>query len=184
MMGCAELHLAEPPAGTADPPDGSPHQLPEGEAATRRALAALMADFFYLVSFAAGTYPRYGQVRALFVPGGLLVRGTEVVPHVQTVEQFAKGRHAEVEAGTLTQFHEWELSEHTQVFGHVAQRFSRYRKSGVYRGRGFVEHGVISTQFVHGPQGWRISAMAWDDERPGGKLSGQPWPPPLRAAAR
>ncbi len=107
MMGCAELHLFEPTDGTADPPQGFSGQAADGDAATRRALAALMADFFYLVSFAAGTYPRYAQVRALFVPGGLLVRGTEAVPHVQTVEQFAQGRHAEVEAGALTQFHEW-----------------------------------------------------------------------------
>ena len=26
---------------------------------------------------------------------------------------------------------------------------------------------MISTQYVRTPVGWRISAMAWDDERPG-----------------
>jgi len=26
---------------------------------------------------------------------------------------------------------------------------------------------VITTQFVRTPAGWRISAMAWDDEREG-----------------
>ena len=35
---------------------------------------------------------------------------------------------------------------------------------------GFAEaesDGIISTQFVKTTAGWRISAMAWDDERPG-----------------
>jgi len=26
---------------------------------------------------------------------------------------------------------------------------------------------VISTQFIKTPEGWKMSAMAWDDERPG-----------------
>ena len=26
---------------------------------------------------------------------------------------------------------------------------------------------MISTQFVYTPAGWKMSAMAWDDERPG-----------------
>ena len=27
--------------------------------------------------------------------------------------------------------------------------------------------GAISTQFIRTPDGWRMSSMAWDDERPG-----------------
>jgi hypothetical protein len=29
---------------------------------------------------------------------------------------------------------------------------------------------MISTQFIHTPQGWKVSSMAWDDERPGLQL--------------
>ncbi|UUZ70087.1 hypothetical protein LP416_13350 [Polaromonas sp. P2-4] len=35
------------------------------------------------------------------------------------------------------------------------------------KGAPFEARGVISTQFVRTPEGWKISAMAWDDERPG-----------------
>jgi hypothetical protein len=31
--------------------------------------------------------------------------------------------------------------------------------------------GVISIQFIATPTGWKISAMAWDDERPGLTIS-------------
>jgi len=29
---------------------------------------------------------------------------------------------------------------------------------------------MISTQFIFTPAGWRMSSMAWDDERPGLEL--------------
>ena len=55
----------------------------------------------------------------------------------------------------------------TQVFGRVAQRFSTYAKSGTLKGVAFEARGMISTQFVATPEGWKMSVMAWDDERPG-----------------
>jgi hypothetical protein len=72
-----------------------------------------------------------------------------------------------VESGELTRFLETELWETTRIFGNVAHRFSAYAKSGVSKGEPFQARGMISTQFIHTPAGWRISAMAWDDERPG-----------------
>lgn len=38
----------------------------------------------------------------------------------------------------------------------------------------FESQGVITTQFITTPVGRRVSAMAWDDERPG--LSISAWP--------
>jgi hypothetical protein len=70
-------------------------------------------------------------------------------------------------AGELTRFREWELSETTEIFGNVAHRFSAYAKSGTLKGVPFEARGMISTQFVLTPNGWRMSVMAWDDERPG-----------------
>jgi hypothetical protein len=79
-------------------------------------------------------------------------------------------RQAAVGAGGLTSFEETELSETTELFGNIAHRFSPYRKRGVTdRGRIDVR-GAISTQFIRTAEGWRISSMAWDDERPGVEL--------------
>ena len=67
----------------------------------------------------------------------------------------------------MTRFNEMELSELTTVFGKVAHRFNSYAKSGTIKGVPFTARGMISTQFIQTPAGWKISAMAWDDERPG-----------------
>jgi hypothetical protein len=49
----------------------------------------------------------------------------------------------------------------------VAHRFSAYSKRGTQHGVSFEARGMISTQFILTEAGWRISSMAWDDERPG-----------------
>ena len=71
-----------------------------------------------------------------------------------------------VRAGELTRFREVELSETTVVFGNVAHRFSAYAKSGSMNCVPFEGRGMISSQFVLTPDGWRMSAMARDDELP------------------
>ena len=79
-----------------------------------------------------------------------------------------------VDAGDLTRFNEAELHLTTELFGNVAHRFSAYAKSGTMKDVPFEARGMISTQFVLTPQGWKISSMAWDDERPGLSVPGAP----------
>jgi hypothetical protein len=69
--------------------------------------------------------------------------------------------------GRLVEFFEEEVSGRTDLFGGVAQRFSVYRKSGVLDGVAFSARGVKTLQFVRTVDGWRISAVAWEDERAG-----------------
>jgi hypothetical protein len=123
----------------------------------------LIAAFFAAVSFDAGSRPAYERIRELFIPEGLLIRP----PDVMGVEAFIAPRLATVESGALSEFEETELAGVTETFGDVAQRVSGYAKRGVLNGEPFAARGVITTQFVRLPAGWRISAMAWDDEREG-----------------
>ena len=55
----------------------------------------------------------------------------------------------------------------TEIFGNVAHRFSGYTKRGTLDGTAFEWRGAIATQLVRTTGGWRMSAMAWDDEREG-----------------
>lgn len=130
-------------------------------------LDRLTAEFFRAVSFEDGATPPYENLHALFIESGLLIKNSGAVPEISTVRQFIEPRLASVRAGELTRFNETELSEVTQIFGNVAHRFNAYAKSGTLKGVPFEARGMISTQFVLTPAGWRISAMAWDDERVG-----------------
>ena len=130
-------------------------------------LARLTSEFFRAVSFEPGSAPSYRSIPTLFTERGLLIKNISPTPEISSVQEFIESRETLVRSGTLTRFHESEISESTVVFGNVAHRFSAYVKSGTSSGTSFDARGMVTTRFVNAPGGWRMSAMAWDDERPG-----------------
>jgi hypothetical protein len=130
-------------------------------------LEQLMGRFLRAVSFGKGQRPAYVELRTLFVEGGKLIRAISADPEISTVDEFIRPRQEMVDTGELEWFEEVEVAEITEIFGNVAHRFSTYEKRGTMNGTAIDARGAISTQFVRTPDGWRMSAMAWDDERPG-----------------
>ncbi len=143
----------------------------QSRAAIKTELDRLAQEFFQSVSFTPGNAPDYQHIHTLFIERGLLVKNVSPTPEISSVSEFIAPRHESVRAGYLTEFHEAELSEFTEVFGNVAHRFSAYTKSGTLKGSSFNGRGMISTQFINTPLGWKMSSMAWDDERPGLQLA-------------
>lgn len=137
------------------------------QGATLAELKRLTAEFFRAVSFTVDEKPTYSKLHELFIPSGLLIKNSGSAPEIATIAEFIRPRQASVDAGEFTSFHEAEIAETTEVFGRVAQRFSAYVKSGMLKGEPFEARGMISTQFILTPAGWKMSCMAWDDERPG-----------------
>ena len=129
------------------------------------AIGELLTTFLCAVSFGEGGKPSYGDLPDLFIPSARLIRNSGSVPDISTVEEFVRSRQDAVDAGELTSFDETELSETIEVFGNVAHRFSEYAKRGTTDCGPIDVRGAISTQFIRTPDGWRISSMAWDDER-------------------
>lgn len=136
-------------------------------ATVKAELDRLIAEFFLAVSFEEGASPMYENISGLFIENGLLIKNTGSEPEINTLQQFIAPRQALVRNGELTRFHEFELCETTESFGNVAHRFNSYAKSGTMNGATFAARGMVSTQFINTTAGWKISAMAWDDERPG-----------------
>ncbi|HEV2592588.1 MAG TPA: hypothetical protein VGU02_11920 [Gaiellaceae bacterium] len=126
----------------------------------------MLRRFLASVSFATGSRPSYDELPSLFADGARLTR-TGPGGLSWTVDEFVAARWAAYDAGQLTSFEETELSAKTERFGDVAHRFSPYSKRGMTPDGPIDARGAISTQFVRTPDGWRISSMAWDDERPG-----------------
>ena len=130
-------------------------------------MAGLLANFFRAVSFPAGGRPEYSAMYGLFSEGARLIKNSGALPEISTVDEFILPRQQQVDSGDLTSFEKVELTHITEVFGNVGHRFSTYAKRGTIKGVAFEAQGIISTQFIRTPSGWKISAMAWDDERPG-----------------
>jgi len=130
-------------------------------------LKELIDAFFRAVSFESGQRPAYATIRDLFIDDGKLIKNSSELPEISSADDFIGSRQRMVDSGALTAFEEVETGETTEVFGNVAHRFSTYEKRGTMHGKAIEGRGVISTQFIRTPSGWKMSSMAWDDERPG-----------------
>ncbi|HLY27736.1 MAG TPA: hypothetical protein VKQ72_15430 [Aggregatilineales bacterium] len=133
----------------------------------KQAIDSLTVTFFEAVSFQVGGKPAYQNLYGLFIDCGLLIKNSSTSPEITTVSQFIEPRQRSVDSGELTAFRESETAEITEIFGNVAHRFSTYEKHGVSHGAEFAGRGIISIQFVKTETTWKMSCMAWDDERPG-----------------
>ena len=142
-------------------------KIDKEDSSVKTAIDAITAEFFRAVSFDEGDKPAYPDLYKLFIDSGLLIKNSSATPEISTVSQFIEPRQKMVDAGELTCFREAETAEITEIFGNVAHRFSTYEKSGVNSGTEIRGRGIISIQFIMTEAGWKISSMAWDDERPG-----------------
>ncbi len=105
------------------------------------------------------------------MPGSTIIKNTDAGPEVYTLERFIATRATILSDGTLTGFREHELETNTELHGDTAERVCVYTKSGVLDGEPFTTRGVKVMRLTRTPDGWRLSALAWDDEREGAAAS-------------
>jgi len=133
----------------------------------RHAIDALVDAFFRLFSNRDGATPSLQAIFDLCIPQAVICKCAGSAPEVMSLQSFIAPRQELLTSGTLIDFAEVETAGETRVFGSIAQRVSTYTKAGVLDGAPFHGRGVKLFQFVKTPHGWRISAVAWDDERDG-----------------
>ncbi|MFL6161612.1 MAG: DUF4440 domain-containing protein [Jatrophihabitantaceae bacterium] len=138
-----------------------------GIEADRAAIAEIVRTFFAAFSSGPELAARMDALRELFLPEAVIVRTCGGEPAVYGVESFIAPRQALLSGAGLVDFSEWELTGRTEVFGDIAQHFCGYAKQGVQDGSPVTGRGMKTLQFVRTSAGWRISAVAWDDERDG-----------------
>lgn len=155
---------ADTAAGTAA---GTGPETAADTAADIAEVEGLVAAFLGAFASGPGTGARMAALRALFVPGAVIVRTCGSEPQAYDVDAFIAPREALLSGGRLVGFREWEVSGRTEVFGDLAHHLSTYAKSGTQDGQAFTGRGVKSVQCVRTSEGWRISAVVWDDEREG-----------------
>jgi hypothetical protein len=99
----------------------------------------------------------------LFLPEAVITRVKSPAIEVMTVRDFLTPRAALLLDGRLTEFAEHEVASELKVEGALAQRSSRYEKSGILEGVSFHGDGQKLFQFVRTVRGWKIAALAWQD---------------------
>lgn len=133
----------------------------------REAIDRLTADFFSVFSNMDGRLPDVRKLRSLMLNEAVIIKQAESGAEIYTLEEFILPRQKMLSDGTLTDFEEVELSASTDIIGRIARRACTYRKAGKLNGDAFEAKGAKLIQFVKVRDAWRISAVAWDDERDG-----------------
>ena len=135
--------------------------------ADRAEIAEIVRTYFAAFTSGPGCDERMDALRATLLPEAVIVRTGGGEPAVYDVDGFIAPRQAILTDGTLEEFHEWELSGHTELFGDIAHHFCSYAKEGVQSGVPITGRGMKTLQLVRTAAGWKISGAAWDDEREG-----------------
>ena len=148
-------------------------------AADHEAIASIVRTFFAAFTSGPESAARLDALRAVFLPEAVIVRTGGGEPAVHGVDSFIAPRQALLSGSTLVDFSEWELRGYTEIFGDIAHHFGSYAKAGVQDGTPFTARGMKTLQLVRTSAGWRISAVAWDDERDGVAIDPDHWPASL-----
>jgi len=102
-------------------------------------------------------------LREMFLPDA---RVTRVLPgqiDSWSVDEFIAPRAAMLTDGTLSDFHEWEVEAATTLCSNIAERRSRYRKSGRLRGEPYAGEGKKFILLCHVEGRCRIASVLWED---------------------
>jgi len=129
----------------------------------KSAIDALTAAFYGAFTNRGGEAD-VDRLYRLFIPEANVIKNVGGALAVYDLHEFVEPRRALLRDGSITGFVEEETSETTEIFGNIAQRFSRYRKSWEAAGQTCNGGGAKSLQFVSTPDGWRIASLMWDDE--------------------
>lgn len=138
---------------------------PTNDKADRIEIARLSASFFDLFTNTNQQIPNLDSIKDLCVPTAIIINNSTGMPDVYSLAEFIAPRKKILTDGTLTDFSERELTSNTEIFGTIAQRFSLYEKSGKQNGTYFESRGVKTIQFLKLNGAWKISSVAWCDEK-------------------
>lgn len=125
----------------------------------------LTTAFFDLFTNANGKIPDVKKIKDLFIATGMIISNTNGSPEIYNLAQFIIPREKMLNDETLINFCENEISHKTEIFGNIAHRFSLYQKSGKLNGVDFESKGVKTIQFVKVNNEWKMSSVAWSDEK-------------------
>jgi len=125
----------------------------------------LTSRFFDLFTNKDNKIPNVKDIKTIFIKEGMIINNTNGKPLIYDLESFIKPREEMLSNGTLTDFSESEVSNETQIFGNVAQRFCHYEKSGKLNNEYFESEGKKTIQFIKINEEWKMTYVAWSDKK-------------------
>jgi hypothetical protein len=124
----------------------------------------LMGLFYSIFSNANEKQPAWAIMNTVCIAEIIIIKKEMFKQSIYDLNSFVEPRKKILSDGTLTDFEEHEISGDTKVIGNIAQRSSRYQKSGYLNGKYFKEYGNKFFQLIKTAGGWKINAIIWEDD--------------------
>ncbi|WP_299444237.1 hypothetical protein [uncultured Aquimarina sp.] len=123
----------------------------------------LTKRFFDLFTNTDDKIPNVKALKSFFIKEGIIINNSFENPLIYNLDNFITPREEILTNGTLTDFREHEISEKTEIFRNIAQRFCHYKKSGKLNEKPFTSEGMKTIQFIKTANQWKISSVTWSD---------------------
>jgi RimJ/RimL family protein N-acetyltransferase len=120
--------------------------------------------FFSIFSNTNQQQPDWNLIYSICLPEIMIIKKTCRTQTIDNLDNFIEPRRVILSDGTLTEFEEKEINEETKIVGNIAQRFSKYKKSGCLNGKYFEGYGNKLFQFIKTNNGWKINSIIWEDD--------------------
>lgn len=108
--------------------------------------------------------PQFDRIDELCHQQAQIIKKTVDGAEIYNLNSFIEPRKKILTDGTLTGFSEYEIKAETRITGNIAQRFSRYEKSGILQGSEYRGSGNKMLQFMKQQGKWQIIHVIWEDK--------------------
>lgn len=130
----------------------------------KEAIDQITAMFFDVFTNVRGKLPEWSVLGQVCIPEVLIIRKSGSEETVYDLEGFMEPRRRILTDGTLAEFEEREVEEETKIIVNLAQRISRYIKTGLLEGVHFEAWGTKCFQLVRSDMEWKICSVIWEDD--------------------
>ncbi|HRH49940.1 MAG TPA: hypothetical protein PLP23_14385 [Panacibacter sp.] len=136
------------------------YKAPDDEAITKA-----VADAYKVISFKKGEHADFENIKNYFIPKTQFINFRTDTAEILSLDEFIGAYKSFIEETHTESFYEKELYGRTDQFGKIAQRISTYA-TYLNTMDSTAERGVNSFQLIKTPQGWRVTSIIWDVEKP------------------
>ena len=126
----------------------------------------IIGQFFSIFNNKPGTTHNWELIYAICLPETAIIKKNGLDQTAYNLASFMEPRITILTDGRLRDFEEHETGEQTIIIQNIAQRHSRYRKSGIMAGKYFQETGTKLFHLLKTKEGWKISTLLWEDDIP------------------
>lgn len=130
-----------------------------------KAIDQTIEKVFEAISFRKGERPNMYKLIPLFIKEGILINYNEEQPLILKVKDFVDHFEQQVKEGIISELEDKEVRSETKIFGKIAHRFSYYEARFNPSDPTPFAVGVNSIQLIKVNGRWKVTSMAWNDDK-------------------